>query len=228
MLIGSKPIGSICYMGGVPAVLEEFCWSLAQLLVYSREALCQEREYIHIDRVKFSDHGPARNRLVENFLGDWLLMLDCDHQFEPDLLARMVWRMKKYNLDVLSGLYRFKDPPCSPVLYAFGADDMCRPIARWPKETEVFQIGGAGAGCLLVRRKVFDLISEKLNESPFDRYVGFSEDHSFFMRLRKLGIKSFCAPDIECDHLRIRPVTFEDAMDDGFALSDPIQVEGYA
>lgn len=226
MLIGQKPIGTIAYMGGIPSVYEEFCFSLAQLLIFSREVLCTPTQYIHFDRVKFSDHGPARNSLVDRFLGDWLLMLDTDHEPPPDLLHRMLDRMERHDLDVLTGLYRFKAKPCSPVLYSRNTqedDAPLLPIAKYPEA--IFQVQSAGAGCLLVKRKVFQAI-EATGEGPFDRLPGLSEDHSFFRRLEKLNIPVWCDPRIECPHLAVKQVNEADDAD--YAVSELFPVHGFA
>ena len=136
-------------------------------------------------------------------------MLDTDHEFEPDLLARMLHRMHKHNLDVLTGLYRFKHPPHGPVLYARPPSGILSPITRWPKG-DVFPVAAAGAGCLLVRARVFDHLIEQIGCGPFDRLPDLSEDHSFFRRLEKAGIQAWCDPRIECHHLRVVPVTETD------------------
>jgi hypothetical protein len=67
----------------------------------------------------------------------------------------------------------------------------------------------AGAGCLLVRRCVFDRIRAELHEDPFAEADPYSEDFSFFNRLRALDIKVYVAPQIRSDHLLIKPVTDE-------------------
>ena len=211
MLLGTRAIGTVAYLGGVPAVLEEFCWSFSQLLIFSRETLCSPTQHIHASRVKFSDHAPARNALASGFLGEWLLQLDCDHSFDPDLLVRMLDLMNSADIDVLTGLYRYKAPPHSPVLFQREVEDgLLRPVAKWePLDIRLFEVAAAGAGCLLVRRRVFDAIWET-GEEPFDRIHPMSEDLSFFERLRKLGIKSYVAPHIECGHLIAKPVGEEE------------------
>lgn len=225
MIFGSKAIGTISIMGGVPAVLSKFCWSLCRLTVFSQESLCQLNEYIHFDVVEFSDHAPARNALADRFLGGWVLFLDTDHEFEPDLLTRLVEKLKTPGVDVVTGLYRFKTPPYSPVLFRWGENENLQPIACWsPKDVELFEIGSAGAGCLLVRRSVF----EAIGEGPFDRIHPYSEDHSFFLRLKRLGIKAYCAPKVECWHLQPRPISENDEDYGDHVISEPMIVGAFA
>lgn len=204
MLVGSKAIGTVAVMAGVPAVLTAFANSIVRLMIHSRESLCDAKQFVHYETAPFSDHGPARNMLAGSFLGDWVLMLDTDHEFEPDLLVRILDRADRHGFDVMSGIYRFKTSPCSPVLYARHPDGNLAPIATWP-DSAMFPVEAAGAGCLFIRRIVFEAI-EASGEAPFDRYPGLSEDHSFFRRLSKLGIKAWVDPRIECPHLRVDPV----------------------
>ena len=203
-LIGRKPIGTVSYMGGVPAVLEEFCWSWSQLVQFNCEQIESPQSFIHYDRAKYSDHAPARNSLVRNMQGDWLLQLDTDHQFEPDLLARILRLYRETGARVISGLYRFKKPPYAPV--AFGGETGT-PVLEWASGLELFEITGAGAGCLFAERSVFDEIRAKCKCEPFDRMPSTSEDHSFFRRCKECGIKTYLAPNIEFDHLIVSAVT---------------------
>jgi len=225
MLIGSKAIGTVGIMAGVPAVLTNFCRSLVKMMIFTRESVCSPTQYIHYDEAPFSDHGPARNHLVANMVGDWLLMLDTDHEFEPDLLVRMLKRFEGGKLDVMTAIYRFRANPCSPVLYAKNPDDgMVKAIATYPGNA-IFKVDAAGAGCLLVRRSVFEAI-EAMGENSFDRLPGLSEDHSFFRRLEKLGINSWCDSRIECHHLRVEPVTRDDEDVSTIEHSEPFAVMG--
>ncbi len=222
MILGAKPIGTVAYLGGVPAVLEEFCHGLAQLLIHSREVLCSPTQYVHLDRVKFSDHGPARNALAERMLGDWILMLDTDHEPPPDLLVRLLHRAETNGLDVVTGVYRFKSPPHLPVLFATNPDsDLLLPVVEYPRG--LFRVDACGAGALLVRRSVFDRIHGELKEGPFDRYAGLSEDHSFCRRLKKLGIELWCDGRVENPHLRAAHVGEQDASDLNTSRRFPVE-----
>ena len=78
----NKFIGTVAYLGGVPSVLEEFCWSWSQMVQYNTEYLCQPGELIFYDRARASYHAFARNTLASRMRGDWIVMLDTDHLFE--------------------------------------------------------------------------------------------------------------------------------------------------
>src|SRR5882672_263436 len=199
MLSQRKCLGTVGYLGGLPSLIEDFAWSFIQLIQWNSEYICGPGEYIHYDRATKSEHAQARNYLVQHMRGDWLFQLDTDHVFEPDLLGRMLKVMDSYNLDVLTGLYLFREPPHSPVLFRWDAENArFPPIGSWDKDAELLEIGSAGAGCLLVKRAVFERIVAELKEWPFDVRPPHIEDHSFYLRLIELGVKAYCAPLIEC------------------------------
>lgn len=226
-VMGKRTIGSIGVMSGIPYCHIEHTWSLAQLLQYTNEYVCNVGEVVHLVRTDLSYHAAARNELVLQTIGDWLLMLDCDHAFAPDLLARMLWHMNAYELDVLTAMYHSRIPPYYPVLYHWNEKNTgCVQLLDWDKSAHVFQVGSAGGGSLLVRRSVFERIYEELKEEPFSIIPPFSEDHSFFRRLQTLGIKAYCAPAIQSAHLATRPITSMEYVDRAEPLGTPVVVDG--
>ncbi|MEM3040421.1 MAG: glycosyltransferase [Nitrososphaerota archaeon] len=208
MIYANKPIGTIGYLGGIMAVPEAFAWSWGQLIQYNTEYLCRPGEYVHYVRSKISLHDVARNSLVDQMLGDWLLMLDTDHSFDPDLASRMLNRLEQYDIDVLVGAYTSKSPPYVPILYVWSDDVGFQHIGKM-EGAGIYRIDAAGAGCLMARRHVFDRIRDELGEAPFSRTPPFGEDMSFFLRLKKLGIGVWVDPSIECHHLEVRPTSLD-------------------
>lgn len=225
-LYGRKPIGTVAYLGGVPAVLEDFAWSWAEMQCYNYEYLCLPNEYVHRDRAKVSYHSFARNSLVDRMKGDWLLQLDTDERFDPDLCARLVHFMQKHDVDVLTGLYCYKNPPHAPLLFTWISDVGYSAIGDWDRTADIFEVGSAGAGALLVRRRVFDRIKAELKCGPFDIEPPFSEDHSFFNRLRKLGLKAYCAPMVELEHLIPQGISLRDYKVEEQVIGPRQEVEG--
>ncbi len=123
-----------------------------------------------------------------------------------------------------------KQEPHVPVLYQWikiGEKDGLQPLARWDKSCKVLQIGSAGAGCLFVRRNVFDRIVSELGEQPFDKIHPYSEDHSFFHRLKRLGIKAFADMSIESRHLKIEPVPLSKIDTEQLSVGEGFYVQGY-
>jgi hypothetical protein len=101
------------------------------------------------------------------------------------------------------------------------------PLMDWDARLDMMEIYSAGAGCLWVRRSVYDRIRAELNEQPFTRINGMGEDHSFFLRLHKLGIKAVAALKVECHHLQVRPLTLADYDRTALDLAPGEPVKGY-
>jgi hypothetical protein len=210
-LTRKKTIGTVGYMGGIMSLPEPFVWSWTQMIEFNGEALCQEDEQIHYTRAQLSLHSAARNQLVENMRGDWLLQIDTDMVFDPDLCARLVRVMYSYDLDIVTGLYPYKSNPNVPIIYHQDQETKRHEPIAIPQEAadvEIFEVDSAGGGCLLVRRSVFERIMRELRQPPFEMIPPYGEDHSFFMRARKLGIKAYCAWKVQAAHLGYKQVVF--------------------
>jgi len=227
MLLMNKCLGTIAYMGGVMSVPERFAWSWTQMILYNKDYLVEPGEDVFYTRAVVSYHSAARNSLVEQIRGDWLLMLDTDHGFEPDIAVRLLHLADKHEVDVVTGFYQFKGPPHSPVIFALDeAGEKITAIGDWQPGLELLQVGSAGAGCLLVRRSVYERIERELSCKPFDVTPPYGEDHSFFLRLAKLGIKAYCAVNVKAYHLEVREIDLDDYDRSDVKFSDRMLVEG--
>lgn len=204
-------LGSVGYLGGLLTVPEEFCWSWGQLRELNREYLCGPNEMIHYMRARMSYHAGARNWLAEQMRGEWLLMLDTDHIFTPDILLKMLTLMQQYQVPILSGIYRHKALPHAPVLYMVDeAQAGFRSIVEYDTTVPLFQIGAAGGGCLLIHRNVFVRLRQQSPEPPFQPIGAKGEDMSFFWRCHQAGIPAYATPQVEAHHLMLRAITTDD------------------
>ena len=230
MIYGAKPIGTVAYLGGLMAVPEAFTWCWGQMIQYNTEYLCEPGQRIQYERATISFHAAARNDLVTRMRGNWLLQLDTDLTFEPDVVARLVAVLERNpDIHVVTGLYQHKGPPHSPVLYLAHEDgEHFVPLGKWEEREPPYllPVASAGAGCLLVRRGVFDRMRDELHEAPFDILPPFGEDHSFFKRLKRLGLHAYCAPYIHAHHLQVRPVSMDAYETQDLTFSEPIRVGG--
>lgn len=219
MRLAKRVIGTVGYLGGLPATLEAFTWAWGQLIQYNTEYLVNPAlgEIVHYAKATVSLHWFARNSLVEQMQGDWLVMLDTDHAPPPDLIARMLHYANEYGLDVATALYRHKNVTGSPVIYQWDpTGKWAVPIGNWDQDVSAFEIGSAGGGALFVRRHVFEQIEAELGQKPFDPLEHYGEDHGFFQRLRRVGIKAHALTRVESPHLQVTPLLMED-----YDLSSP-------
>lgn len=191
-------------MGGIPSIPTPFVESYAQMIAYNARHIEGDIHYISTTT---SYHAQARNQIVDKMQGDWVLMLDTDNKFAPNLLHRMLARMYRHDLDVLVGIYQFKTRPHSPVVFAWNEEaTIPNRIIKFETqpvdEFNYFEVDVAGAGCLLVRDRVFVRILDELKSNPFDIIPPLGEDFSFFKRLQQLNIQAVCDPSIHVEHLR--------------------------
>jgi hypothetical protein len=216
MLHGKHPIGTVGIMCGLPAVPEYFLWSYSQMVQYNSEYLVRPNEFIHYNKTAISYHSSARNGLVSTMLGEWLLMLDTDHQFDPDILARMLKVLQDNpDVDVLSALYLHRGAPHMPVLYQWSDKGLVR-VADWMRHEKPYLLpmGSSGAGCLLMRRSALKKVIDHFKCEPFDIIHPYGEDHSFMKRCFELELGLFCAPFIQCHHVTPRALVWPDDHDE--------------
>ena len=198
-------IGTVGVMGGVSTLPTPFVKSLVDFITYNNEYLLKENEQIFYNFANMSYHSMARNYLAEHTRGKWILMLDTDQTFDPDILVRMKYLADQHDIGVLTGLYRQKAEPYRPVIYK-EVDGKLEQIIEWDRD--LFPIDSAGGGCLFIRYQVLRELFNK-TKLPFAEIEGMSEDHSFFKRVRDLGIQPYCAADVKINHLFWGEVTEE-------------------
>jgi hypothetical protein len=204
MLIKPNIIGTIGYMGGTPFNHENFTWCWGELVKYTTMYFARRDEEVHIVKATASYHEAARNELVSKMMGDWLLMLDMDHEYEPDLVVRMLDRMNRANVDAVTGFYVKRNPPHLPLLYSRNKsgnpNDPWQQLASWNPPNASAKVDGCGAGCLLVKRTVYERCIREFGP-PFSVEPPYSEDISFCRRLSKMGVQILCDPRIQYRHL---------------------------
>lgn len=148
----------------------------------------------------------SRNELAHKafeFSADYVLWLDSDMVFDPDLLERLMERMNDDKIDIISGVYYRRTPPFSPVLYknlTIDKDGRC----QWEEYTdlpdELFEAAGIGFGCVLMRTSVLMNVFAKYLDM-FTPLPGAGEDLSFCWRARECGYKIHVDPAIQCGHV---------------------------
>jgi hypothetical protein len=201
-------IGTIAYPCMSPMAWDDFGFSFAQLVQKTQEYVCKAGEFVAVDRAPgISDAAVARNMIAARMRGEWLFTTDCDHKFEPDLVLRLLHRLKALGADVMTGLYFDRKPPCPPQLFNQPSPGIFERVGVFPMDGP-FQVPGAGAGCLLIKREVFERIGHELKEEPFAKRQDLGEDLSFFWRCAELKLRVVCDPRIQHPHLGVR--TYDD------------------
>jgi GT2 family glycosyltransferase len=217
-----KCLGTVAYIavGNNP---EPFTWSMVQLVQFCNEYVCTEAgEWIHWAHNTKSGQIIARNALAQGMMGDWLLMLDSDHDFEPDLLYRLLSAFTARDMDVLGGFYQFKEFPHQPMAWLYLPDkggycqvaspsDAEGKTTTWDRTAPNMLMGVIGGGCMLISRRAIEMLVTKFGDAPFNP-IGIygTDDFDFCERCRLAGIQVWWSTRIECPHLQTRAITLAD------------------
>lgn len=134
---------------------------------------------------------------------DYVLWLDSDMTFEPDMLLRMMDTLQKNDLDILTGLYFRRVPPYSPVLFE-KLELVKDAFFDWSEfkelPSELFEVAGCGFGCVLMKTDPFLDVQAKFG-NMFAPIGNTGEDLAFCWRARQCGFKIMCDPSIICGHV---------------------------
>ena len=148
----------------------------------------------------------ARNNLAKEAIrigADFVLWLDSDMVFKPDLLQRLMEHMKDPEIDMVSGLYFRRVSPFTPVLFdklEITEDGKCENTEFNEIPDEPFEVGGCGFGGVLMRTSVLMDVALRFGDM-FAPIIGVGEDLSFCWRARQCGHKIICDPTIELGHV---------------------------
>lgn len=160
-----------------------------------------------------------RNQLVlqaEQAKADWLLQLDGDEHFSPDLLRTIMRTANERLRPVICGLYAnigYLDNGTFNVvdmIYAEGPDGRYRPAVP-PKDLKPFQVDACGTGVFLAHMSVFKKIEPPwfwlyMHSTPDGQDRFMNEDISFCRILRESGYEIWCDPMAEVVHWKNLPL----------------------
>lgn len=156
----------------------------------------------------------ARNELARQAIkseADWVLWLDSDMVFEPDLLKKMLKVCEENDIDFLTGLCFRRKPPYTPTL--FDRLDKMEHGASYTTIMSVpegrFKVGGCGFAGVLMSTDVLLSVAARFGGRMFDPLEGFGEDVSFCWRARQCGYEIWCDSGIELGHIGSMVVTRE-------------------
>lgn len=165
----------------------------------------------------------VRNNACRKFLEtecDYLLFIDCDQTFDPDIVWNLVYVAQEHNLPVLSGVTfsweyqgRAQSAPYGevrPVAFAWNEAEQRFAIMSDIPSDALMKVSGMGAACLLIRRDVIEHLQEAYGDNWFSPYMmmdhsgciedWFSEDMSFMRRLLDHAIDVHCHTGILLGH----------------------------
>lgn len=189
-----KTMIAIPCMDHVPV---QFCKSLALLKTVDECQLVMKAGSL----IYTSRNDLATKALQDEF--DYVFWLDSDMVFAPDTLIRMMDTLQKHDLDFLTGLYFRRVNPYSPVLFDrldIKKNDVCSWSQFETLPNKLFEVGGCGFGCVLMKVDMFIDVQAQFN-NMFSPIGNNGEDVAFCWRARQCGYKLYCDPSIICGHV---------------------------
>lgn len=150
----------------------------------------------------------ARNQIMEYAMEkggfDYVMWLDSDMTFEPDLMERMMASIGDRMM--LTALCFGRRPPFRPCIYnrldveqkGVGVEPIAENWYDYPRNS-IFQVEGCGFACVLQKMDMLEAMS--IYGIPFFPIAGLGEDLAFCWRAKQLEIGIWCDSRIKIGHL---------------------------
>lgn len=170
-------------------------------------------------------HDLVARWFVEETQADYLVLLEQDHRFPRNLLARVA----NYQDPIVGALYYSRNEPYFPVALVPVPDDWRKPgvwegqwedvelTPLWPSLEDRFRGDGlnrvcaVGMGCIAIRRDVFlEWPKDRpyfANHYEFGKY--WTDDVWFCAQAAQLGFYTYLDGDLEIPHMGLRDVTYQ-------------------
>ena len=172
------------------------------------EMILRHEGEVDVKYLKASLIYDARNQLVkyarEKGGYDFVLWLDSDMTFEPDLLDRLLEDIE--GRQAVTGLCFGRRPPFNPCIYkeldVKQDGKLITPYRKiyedYPRDS-VFEVEACGFACVLMRLDVLEAMG--IYGVPFFPVAGLGEDLTFCWRARKLDIRFHCDSRLKIGHI---------------------------
>ena len=153
----------------------------------------------------------ARNQITQYALKqdfDYVLWLDSDMTFDPDLLEKLMADIEgRDDIDAVTGLCFGRRPPFKPCIFSCLAikqdGNMVMPIAEnwfdYPRDS-LFEVEGCGFACLLMKIGMLQTTAI-YGQVPFYPIGGMGEDLTYCRRAKDLGLRFWCDSRLKIGHI---------------------------
>jgi hypothetical protein len=146
--------------------------------------------------IAFARHIVSEYARAQSF--DWLIMIDDDSVFPPDLVRRLL----SHNKDVVTALAYQRLAPFAAVAYEFSAEAKGPVHLEGLEHTGLRQVDGTGLHCAAIKVSVF----ERLKDAGIERWYGgfdnrFGEDFAFCAHMQELSIPVYVDTDLIVGHI---------------------------
>jgi GT2 family glycosyltransferase len=210
-------------------VAASFSWSLLALAL--RDQAVSHRVANILNENSSANITNARNSLVRRFLTEqdapWLLLIDADMAFDPDVLDRLLDSAHDASHPVVGALcYGVNMGGLFPTLYQFRDNEdgvLCAYRYDTFPDDRLFEVDATGAAFLLVHRRVL----QRMRDHGFDRAFPWfaesagngkpvGEDITFCVRASIVGVPTHVHTGVRIGHHKSVVLT-EDGFDEELA-----------
>ena len=156
----------------------------------------------------------ARNQITKYAIDkggfDYILWLDSDMTFKPDLLEKLKADIEGEEDGVkkmaVTGLCFGRRPPFKPCIYrhldvrkeGLLVTPECDPMYQYPRDS-VFEVEACGFACVLMRMDMLEAMG--VYGVPFFPVYGMGEDLTFCYRAKKLDMGFWCDSRLKIGHI---------------------------
>jgi GT2 family glycosyltransferase len=166
----------------------------------------------------------ARNKIAADFLdnyeSEWLLFIDADMQFHPEAVEKLLRHAHETDRPIMGALcFGIDEGRLFPTLYDLARDgDKVRVLRRHLyDDNAVTEVSATGGAFLLIHRSVLVAIRGKgfnkafpwFQETQLDEDSPCSEDFTFCLRARQLGIPVHVDTAVKIGHHKSIVLTHE-------------------
>jgi hypothetical protein len=141
-----------------------------------------------------------RKQIVEHALkykADYLMNIDADMKFPSETLKRLL----EDNKDIVGVPYNKRELPLTSTVRMLRKDGNFYKVDESLMPKELFECGGVGLGCTLIKCSVFDKIKKPWFQFEYDGDELMGEDYAFCKKAHKAGYKVWCDPTLNVKHL---------------------------
>lgn len=159
-----------------------------------------------------------RNECVQRMKGDWLLFIDDDMVWDPDVIGKIIKTRDEEDLDMLGGLCFRRSEPHEPTMYmregpTWGKYNY---LERW--DDGIIEVDATGMAFIVIHKRVFERIAGT-EMPPYDVRAGMAppnffrwegtlgEDLRFCQDARATGSKIWVDTHLEIGHVGERVIT---------------------
>lgn len=177
------------------------------------DMITQDKTNEFVLQLEYGALYDARDRICQRVIKDdfdYVLFIDSDETFEPDLARRLI----AHGLDVVTGVYVDKHKNHKPLLFSeLGPEEEDHaPYAKrkgLDMTRSLIEVAGCGAGALLISNHTLRMM--KIHQHDwFKPFKGLGEDVSFCYRVSLLGMKIMCDTTVHLGHLKTIEYTVDD------------------